>query len=741
MKHLRYVLLLSIVGVVIGWGGATPQTIAQTSEPPPYVMYFQPDALDPHFVIERADGTDSRKFGAGLMSRDVNSVFGPGWSPSGEWFAWGALFGDNICCGGPLQEIPMFVLHADGQRQYELPSNTRDLSIAWIDGRDVLFFAAGYENTIDIQLIDVAAGTVLGSVTLPRAEPFQRDNQLSIAASLTAYWRGDTVAVMNRYVIDRDTRQNGYDVVVMDMSGAVLRQDRFELPVGASIDVSPSGYAVIRTDEAAVQLLDLVSGDSVSIETPAPIDQVSWFPSGERGVLATTAGDTLDLQIAADISATTLISSELPAVIDRDNYFNEMGYLPPDGWLVLEDTSLLNTLTGEIVPAIVPGGVFYRWSVGGEAIFGIFQAEELLYIVYDPDTGRRTTYGEGEGMWKEVDALDIGVNEDVLVHNLYRPLVYDRDSGERLAALEIDPRTVNGWPGHEYTLMHPTEPYFIAGNGQFYAGGGNPPLVYTIHSTDGSVYHEAGHCRFFSKICASWLPARVDVSQLASGVDANALTNRARITVIQRATTPDLPLRTFYTEFDPSWSNSWNYFISWSPDGTRFLAGGTPFYESPSTAQIYDAETLQPIGELEFHYYESEVEWNADNIPVAVQRDTSLWQQDVSYTLADGQFTLYPYSLYNSGNRDPVAGPRLEDTDSGDIVLNLRGGWPTDPSVSSDGRYLAFSGVVYDLADLTVVVQLNNEGGMAFSPDGTRLLVGHGTTVEIWDFEALLASQ
>lgn len=43
-------------------------------------------------MIERADGTDSRVLGQGLMQNDIQytwgSIWGPGWSPDGQWFAW-----------------------------------------------------------------------------------------------------------------------------------------------------------------------------------------------------------------------------------------------------------------------------------------------------------------------------------------------------------------------------------------------------------------------------------------------------------------------------------------------------------------------------------------------------------------------------------------------------------------------------------------------------------------------------
>ena len=80
----------------------------------PYLSYF--DDERGAFVIERADGIDSRLFGEGLMPKGTNSVDGAGWSPSGKWFAWTAaeiqLAGNYFTTGSQP-----FVLNIDGKRR------------------------------------------------------------------------------------------------------------------------------------------------------------------------------------------------------------------------------------------------------------------------------------------------------------------------------------------------------------------------------------------------------------------------------------------------------------------------------------------------------------------------------------------------------------------------------------------------------------------------------------------------
>jgi hypothetical protein len=79
---------LLILAALVTLSG-TRSVIAQARESTaPYLYYF--DSERSAFVVERADGTDSRILGQNLMSSDVDTVDGAGWSPSGKWFAWTA---------------------------------------------------------------------------------------------------------------------------------------------------------------------------------------------------------------------------------------------------------------------------------------------------------------------------------------------------------------------------------------------------------------------------------------------------------------------------------------------------------------------------------------------------------------------------------------------------------------------------------------------------------------------------
>lgn len=81
MKWLRW-LVFTVLTV-----GLVSDSTAQTA--PPYIYYFS-DILHA-FVIERADGTDSRVIGEGIIPKNHNAIENAVWSPSGRWFAFSSF--------------------------------------------------------------------------------------------------------------------------------------------------------------------------------------------------------------------------------------------------------------------------------------------------------------------------------------------------------------------------------------------------------------------------------------------------------------------------------------------------------------------------------------------------------------------------------------------------------------------------------------------------------------------------
>jgi hypothetical protein len=86
----------------------------------PYLYYYSREQSA--FIVERADGND-RKILAHYEPKGSDvAIGGPGWSPSGKWFAWG----EGIPGFGSGEEIfDVFVASRDG-------NDTREVSTGGI---------------------------------------------------------------------------------------------------------------------------------------------------------------------------------------------------------------------------------------------------------------------------------------------------------------------------------------------------------------------------------------------------------------------------------------------------------------------------------------------------------------------------------------------------------------------------------------------------------------------------------
>jgi Tol biopolymer transport system component len=105
MRVICVILIIGSLAVLLP--NAAPTQATGTGAP--YLYYFS-DLLHA-FVIERADGTDSRVLADGVTPDDNNAVRGPGWSPSGKWFAWTST-------GGSTSAERPWLISADGTRRF-----------------------------------------------------------------------------------------------------------------------------------------------------------------------------------------------------------------------------------------------------------------------------------------------------------------------------------------------------------------------------------------------------------------------------------------------------------------------------------------------------------------------------------------------------------------------------------------------------------------------------------------------
>jgi hypothetical protein len=126
---MRYLWLCLLI---IGFLPTHAQEPSQSDAP---YLYYYSDIVN-GFVIERADGTDSRVLGAGLVDSQANGVYGAGWSPSGEWFAFTSF--QRIPYGGG-NSLNAVVIHVSGERLLNTLQNIPNIAyMQWLPNEDVL---------------------------------------------------------------------------------------------------------------------------------------------------------------------------------------------------------------------------------------------------------------------------------------------------------------------------------------------------------------------------------------------------------------------------------------------------------------------------------------------------------------------------------------------------------------------------------------------------------------------------
>lgn len=231
----------------------------------PYIYYYS-DRLNA-FVIERADGTDKHLLGDSIMPPVQKPAFGyyiegPGWSPSGRWFAW---TGSMVQYG-----------NATGLRPYTVSTSNRPLSvlqdfdnakIAWHSKTDKLLIASqdilsdGLRTRVAIA--DAATNTLIVYKDSRSTEP--------IRAEQTA-WLSNGYAIAQYGLVEDTSYDFLLGFVVIDPGGkatdqtfkAVLQPTNSSVWDG-SIAFSSTGNIAYQRDGAVI-IENLITGTRNSHE-------------------------------------------------------------------------------------------------------------------------------------------------------------------------------------------------------------------------------------------------------------------------------------------------------------------------------------------------------------------------------------------------------------------------------------------------------------------------------------------
>ncbi|MCU0466626.1 MAG: hypothetical protein MUF38_18920 [Anaerolineae bacterium] len=257
---------------------------AQDDPPPaPYLYYYSP--LIGGFVIERADGFDSRAVGVGFSDSTQNEILAPLWSPSGRWMVWQTA---NYGGLGPSY-YRAWGSRVDGSAQLSVLEFPRDVQVntvvlEWSPDRDLLLAVQitqplGQDNppaTAHYRLIDSETDGVIASHSTPF--PYlQGDSRefktvwlpdgVGVSVSARLDWEGIPVSIVT---LETDASASVVDTYASEFVGM--------LPDGAYGLSDERGFTLYRRDGATEHYdLSVESGDSY---------QFSVSPDGETVLIA-----------------------------------------------------------------------------------------------------------------------------------------------------------------------------------------------------------------------------------------------------------------------------------------------------------------------------------------------------------------------------------------------------------------------------------------------------------------------
>ena len=518
---LRTHYLLCILSLALGFA-VFPSHAQEEKVDAPYLYYYS--TIVNAFVIERADGTDSRILAQNVMPPNYNRIDEPLWSPSGKWMAWrGAVDG-----GLANSYFSGWIIRTDGSERLTILDQpleaTMDIQMmTWAEENDLLFVAEEIfpvHSVMRYRLIDAEKGTL----TKASIETYVEDiDQLSY------HWLPQEIGIV---IYNPYPAINGQIKLVKLLTDGTV--ETLEYDAIRALGVSSEGqFSYITRDGQALVIESLLYGSTkrfaLSGVSDFPImggsDQLLWMSDNRLALLYRQVGDSFQLWLIDPIQQDALLIDEDVALISKLNWHLDREYAEaiawqPDGSLHFYVNSdgiyhLFNADTKEIrVLAHVPPYDNIEWSENGQQLLFMNRNSTNVYdLVSEQSTQVQlllnpipNPYLFEQSLFPSPDGKYIGTRH----RRIYEvETIYYRDFDVHSAVSNSSTDVMN-------YRWHPTEPWTIVEANLTVAGccGANAytvlPMIYEQSSRELGIFYGVG---------AGWVPERV-LANLAGGITA-----------------------------------------------------------------------------------------------------------------------------------------------------------------------------------------------------------------------------
>ncbi|MBZ0318946.1 MAG: hypothetical protein K8L91_21200 [Anaerolineae bacterium] len=768
----RWVAVVVIVLVVVGAMQAAtnrPSVVngqaGSEDSDAPYLYYF--DSAARYWVIEKADGTDKHILGEGLVQRAPDAytvdVGGPGWSPSGQWFAFTSRSVFGMIGSTPSEQA--HIISVDGRQHLTLLDDLARLdagiSMAWSPVADLLMMAATYTqyavdpNTgspdysmgtieVHLRLIDPAVNAIIAQVH--EAIPFDNSARfdMELRREITMRWQ----AAGDKVILDYATYVRPNDVTtiyVLDVATQIFSVRRLSGVIYPNVYTGPavsSAGEVAYQTRTGVVIENVLSGVRRIIRLQLPDDssgtnppRLIWSPTGSSAVL-----------VAQDVGLLHLSDDEIdlqwlgfPARLPQREYESpvisvQLGWSPDGQHLLLQ--TLSNTVyhvdanTGARTTLMPPierhFPVWGWWGASRAYVTGPYDPEKQQQTLFVYNFSTRLQPVEeitiSRMWWSSPPSLS--PDERLVAYVYDSAIIQNRETGD-LVRVRPDADSFFSQETGEVEWSADSQWVLIFDDAHV-ASGATGQRHLGITRYDGTGRRDLGYSPSPSRITLDWLPARVNPADLPIPLPDNQ----------------QFPAQILH-------GNQWIWYLDWSPDGQQ-LATGTGGWYDLDDIQIWslaEGEITTEFPELYRTVGSSvEVDWQLSasggyTAQLVERSDSSIGDFPSSHAISpDGRYAIV--------STDDV-GPVMVDVQSQQVLFAVSEPYDrvSSASFSPDGRLVAVAymdrpSVIYDIQTQTIIGHLPDTSfAVVFSPDGEYLAVGVSWDVEIWRVSDLIGAE
>ena len=725
MLH-RLLLACIIISLLIS---PVPRTQAADFTTNPYIYYFS-DKINA-FIIERADGTDTRVLGRGIMPPGVDRVDGPGWSPSGKWFAWTAEKYTND--SGYASWSSNYLISANGEHRVTLIERFQMSHMAWASGRDLLLIAPAYKEVIEKEGVQQ-----LVSLYDPETNKLYTLEEGVLGNGIRADWNEENYVIEHQkltteteFIVgkpnDFQTRKTFHGVITQrnDLTNEGVY---FEDYVGYSTSSTSSTGNIAYIEDNMLLVENLFTGEHHSFQKPNEDDLIlRWSPDGQYAFLFGRQMYFLSLKTNYIFYIDTPKLPEYGSACPQSTWSSDS----KNALFEVENvTYRLTTSTEKLEIISVPrldDCLGWYFQNDRQMLFWTqnYRTGLISAYLYDLDNAAGAIIRvDNDGQENGTSSLQVKLSVDMqhLIYIADGPVLYNLRTKQR----QLLPPAAGSYfssTGGE-AIWHSGGDWALTFDAGLVAGGGYCCRHLGIVRSDGMHQRDLSFVQgYVSPIELGWLPSQVNLSMLPSAEEK-----------------PLFPSPTKTLE-----GKDWTFAIAWKPDGKELLSSGDGWLNSMEDVTRWDLVSGQ--GTVAFSASGKQyIGWTKDDngtyAPAPVSRlNVSGWEPgDLLAVSPDGKRVVtrgYPFfsGVYDATTRELIAA----------IIDGSIGCYSA--SFSPDGRYLAVGNPYFrtSIIDTRTWQHLftfpDPTPAVAFSPDGQYIATSSSWNIQIWRVADLIPPQ